>query len=248
MNKGASLQVLRNEWANCNKCMLCNERTNIVFGYGNPNAQVMIIGEAPGANEDQTGLPFVGAAGNLLDQYLGQTSYREDVKQVLEDMSSTRKTDERLALLSKLRDLLLDDFYFTNVVMCRPPENRDPTPKEIEACRVRLHEQIYIVDPSLIICAGRIATEALLGKKVSITQSRGDLFDIEIPGRVYPIKYPVMAVLHPSFLLRSNDFKQKGGNGAKTYNDYVRAMNLIDVHNLSHYGMAIPQNRPKKEE
>jgi uracil-DNA glycosylase family 4 len=247
MEKIQALNWLREDWSDCRACNLCQERTNTVFGYGNPDASVMIIGEAPGQNEDESGLPFVGAAGQLLDQYLAQVSARDEVQEIIDRILSDRKMDSRLQNLSKLRDKLLDDYYFTNVVMCRPPDNRDPTPKEIEACRARLYPQIYTVDPVLIITAGRVATEALVGKKLSITQVRGDIFDVEIPGFTGPIRYPVMAVLHPSFLLRKNDFKQKGGDGVKTYNDFVRAMNIIDAFNLRHHELEIPPNRPRME-
>lgn len=247
MDKIHALSWLQEQWSECRGCNLCHERTNVVFGYGNPNAQVMIIGEAPGQNEDESGYPFVGAAGQLLDQYLAQVSIREDVKVVVEEISAAKRADNKINAISKLRDVLLDDYYFTNVVMCRPPDNRDPTPKEVETCRNRLFSQIYAVDPVLIITAGKIATEALLGKKVSITQMRGDIFDVSIPSVTGTVSYPVMATLHPSFLLRKNDFKQKGGDGVKTYNDFVRAMNIIDAFNLRHYDLEIPTTRPKME-
>lgn len=247
VTKVESLSWLQQSWSGCQACGLCQERQSVVFGYGNPNAQVMIIGEAPGETEDRVGLPFIGAAGQLLDQYLGLSSYKEEVKEIVEDVNQARRQDEKNSLRSKLRELLLYDFYFTNVVMCRPPENRDPIPKEIDACRTRLYHQIYLVDPILIITAGRIPTEALIGKKISITQSRGELFDVDIPGYVHNVRYPVLAILHPSFLLRKNDFKQKGGDGQKTYNDFIRTMNIIDKFNESHYDQPIPTTRPKME-
>lgn len=246
MNKEHSLSWLQQTWSSCKGCTLCEERKSIVFGYGNPSAQVMIIGEAPGETEDREGLPFIGAAGQLLDQYLGYSSIREEIQGLVENINS-KSRGQQVDGRRELRHLLLDEFYFTNVVMCRPPENRDPIPKEIDACRSRLYEQIYIVDPVLIITAGRIATESLLGRKVSITQVRGELFDVEVPGRIGPIRYPVLAVLHPSYLLRKNDFKQKGGDGVKTYNDFVRTMNIVDKYNESHYGIPLPLNRPKME-
>lgn len=247
MNKVEALGWLQQSWSNCQACNLCQERQTVVFGYGNPNAQVMIIGEAPGETEDRQGVPFIGAAGQLLDQYLGYASFREDIQALIDDINSARRQDEKMALRAKLRDNLLDEVYFTNVVMCRPPDNRDPIPKEMEACRARLLHQIYVVDPIIILTAGRIATEALVGKKISITQSRGELFDVEVPGQIQPIKYPVLAVLHPSFLLRKNDFKQKGGDGQKTYNDFIRTMNIIDRFNEVHYGIPVPATRPKQE-
>lgn len=245
MIKLDALEALQNAWGQCRACGLCEERKNVVFGYGNPHAQVMIIGEAPGENEDREGYPFIGAAGQLLDQYLGMSSARVDVQDTSHAISKDKKNQQ--SLRRELRYQLLYDFYFTNVVMCRPPENRDPIPKELEACRTRLYEQIYIVDPVLIITAGGIATTAILGKKVSITQVRGDMYDVAIPGRTMPLTYPVLPILHPSYLLRKNDFNQANGDGQKTYNDMIRAMGIVDKVNESHYDQPIPSTRPKKE-
>ncbi len=244
MNKIEALLELQRAWSSCRSCGLCENRNSIVFGYGNPNSQILIIGEAPGETEDRNGVPFIGAAGQLLDQYLGYTSVRPEIQELIESInrSKAKSDDDR----KDLRNLLLDEFYFTNIVMCRPPDNRDPLPKEMEVCRIRLLEQIYLIDPILIITAGRIATEALVNKKISITSARGELFDVEIPGRIQSVRYPVLAVLHPSYLLRKNDFKQKGGEGVKTYNDFIRAMTLVDKYNEMHFGFSVV-NRPKLE-
>lgn len=251
MNKPESLLVLQRAWANCKACSLCENRNNVVFGYGNPDAQVMVIGEAPGETEDKLGVPFVGAAGQLLDLYLGQVSFKEELQIIIDRINSSKRTREATADVNsarkELRQNLLEDVYLSNTVLCRPEENRDPIPKEIEACRPRLLEEIYLVDPIIIVTAGRVAAEAVIGRKISITQMRGELFDVEVPGRIRPIKYPVLAVLHPSFLLRSNDFKQKGGNGVKTYNDFIRTMNIVDKYNEGHYDLPIPDTRPKAE-
>lgn len=246
MDKIQYLTALQEAWADCTACGLCQDRKQTVFGYGNPNAQVMIVGEAPGENEDREGVPFIGAAGQLLDQYLAYVSFREDVQEAVDTLNKMRNDEDRWVYRRKLRELLLEDYYFTNIVMCRPLENRDPIPKEMDACRTRLVEQIYTVDPVIIVSAGSISTTALVGKKVSITSQRGELMDVEIPGRVITVRYPVMPVLHPSYLLRSNDFRQKGGNGTKTFNDFVRVMEIVDAFNFRHYGTPLPK-RPKKE-
>lgn len=247
MNKGEYLAAIHNAWASCRGCQLCEERNFVVFGYGNPDAQIMIIGEAPGETEDREGFPFIGAAGQLLDLFLGYGSCHSDVKEAIEDINATKRGDTT-GTRRLLRDLLLREFYFTNVVMCRPPENRDPIPKEIEACSSRLREQIYTIDPVIIVTAGGVATSAVVGKKIAITQSRGELYDVEMPGKIMPIRYPVLALLHPSYLLRKNDFKQKGGEGVKTYNDVIRLMNIIDEFNYRHYRTPYPPDRPKKED
>lgn len=252
MGKNEYLTAMRQAWSACQGCNLHKERKNTVFGYGSPDAQIMIIGEAPGENEDKSGLPFVGQAGMLLDQYLAEVSARDDVIEIQEAFKkqkgqTTEAENQRNECRIKLRDLLLQEFYFTNVVMCRPPENRDPTVKEIEACRTRLLEQVYTIDPVLIIAAGRIAAETIVGKKIPITTARGELFDVAVTGRKSTFNYPVMAVLHPSYLLRKNDFKQGGGDAQKTYNDFLRAMKIVDEHNLRHFDMPLPKRRPKLE-
>lgn len=243
-----ALLWLHQTWAQCQGCNLCKERHTLVFGDGNPDAQIMIVGEAPGETEDKYGLPFIGSAGQLLDQYLAQASEKERIQEIFDKLTSTKNSRDKEGYRVELRNELLNEVYFTNAVMCRPPENRDPIPKELEACRTRLIEQIYLIDPVLIITAGRIATEALLEKKISITQSRGEMFDFHIPGRIQEkVWYPVLAILHPSYLLRKNDFRQKGGEGAKTYNDFIRTMNVLDKFNEAHYGIPIPATRPKME-
>lgn len=248
--KAESLLWLHQTWAQCRGCNLCQERQNVVFGDGNPDSQIMVIGEAPGETEDRHGLPFIGAAGQLLDQYLAQSSEKESVQKIFDSLQAARSSRDKDTYRYELRSQLLNEVYFTNAVMCKPPENRDPIPKELEACRPRLLEQIYLIDPVLILTAGRIATEALVGRKISITQSRGELFDIEIPGKIHgeqKLRYPVLAILHPSYLLRKNDFRQKGGDGVKTYNDFIRTMNVIDKFNQMHFGLEIPESRPKME-
>jgi uracil-DNA glycosylase family 4 len=258
MNK---LQVLCNEWSSCVRCpFLLENRHNVVFGYGQHEkrpildnstgdvigfgAQVLIIGEAPGVNEDKQGLPFVGKSGAILDQYLASTSARAEViakhKEVNE---SDGKEYERNSF--ELRQLLTQEFFFTNVVACRPPENRDPTPKEVSACRSRLMEIIYIVDPVIIIGVGRIAVESLIGRKVTITQVKGQMFDIEFSGKMLSYRYPVIATLHPSYLMRKNDFNRKGSDGHMTYVDFLRAMHVVDAYNWRHHGIVPPKLRPK---
>lgn len=252
MHKSHNLAVLQNAWSNCRGCALHEERRNTVFGYGNPNAQIMIVGEAPGEHEDISGYPFVGKAGLLLDQYLATVSARPEIIALLKELNSIRATSQaaerqKNELRCQLREYLLEQFYFTNVVMCRPPENRDPLPDEVAACRTRLMEQIYLVDPVLIIAAGRVAAETILQKKVAITQARGELFDVTFQGRSMAYQYSMMAVLHPSYLARVNDFKQKGGETHKTYRDFLRAMHLVDEYNLRHYDVPLPELRPPME-
>lgn len=246
MEKQYHLRALHEAWAGCTACPLSQERNCIVFGAGAPDAQVMIIGEAPGENEDLHGLPFIGQAGQILHQFLGDVSARQEVVDAYVSVTTKRQSNEAVREGKRLLlDLLLQEFYFTNVVMCRPPENRDPTPKEVEACRSRLLEQIYTIDPVVIVAAGRVAAEAVLGKKVSITQSRGEMFDLAFQGRGVTFHYPVMPILHPSYIMRRNDYRQAGGEAEKTRDDLLRVMRLVDEFNWNHHNIPRPSLRPQ---
>lgn len=237
MDKYHNLQALEQAWSGCQSCLLHQERRSIVFGYGNPDAQIMVIGEAPGMNEDREGVPFVGHAGALLDQFLASVSIDPTLIQMAEESKFPPE---------EVRDILLHYIYYTNVVACRPPENRDPATKEQEICILRLREIIYQVDPIMIIALGRISAEILLGKKCSVVSNRGMVKDIEIPGRAGPVTYPMMVALHPAYLLRVNDFNQgEAGMSGKTYSDILNAHLLIDEYNWLHYGMPAPKERPK---
>ncbi len=240
------LRALWEAWSNCQSCPLHHDRTQIVFGQGNPDAQVMIIGEAPGATEDKNGVPFVGQAGQVLHQFLGDVSARQEVVNAyLAAVAKDASPSDSRAARSELHQLLLEEFYFTNIVMCRPPENRDPTPKEIETCRSRLLEQIYTIDPVAIIAAGRIAITALLSKNQSITSIHGQMFDLEFQGRAVTYRYPVMAILHPAYIMRRNDYRQDGGEAEQTRDNILRVMNIVDEFNLRHYGIEKPRLRPE---
>ena len=127
----------------CNKCVLCKNRTNTVFGVGNPNAKIMFIGEGPGADEDREGEPFVGKAGKLMNQaFLGVGISREEV-------------------------------YIANIVKCRPPNNRTPLKEEANACLDYLRNQVMIIKPKIIVLLGNTALKNILGEEYGITASRG---------------------------------------------------------------------------
>jgi DNA polymerase len=138
-----SLEEIRAAMGDCRRCKLYAGRTHLVFGEGDPNARLMFVGEAPGAEEDQQGVPFVGAAGQLLNN-----------------------------LLSKL-GLRREEVYIANLIKSRPPHNRDPEPDEIAACRPFLEQQIKAIRPRVIVILGRIAAHALLGTKEPLTRLRG---------------------------------------------------------------------------
>lgn len=136
--KTKSLPDLYNSICECQKCALGKTRTKFVFGVGNPNADAMVIGEAPGADEDKQGEPFVGRAGKLLTDIL------------------------------KAINLSREDVFIANILKCRPPGNRDPLPAEMETCIPYLHKQIELVNPKIILCLGRVAANGLLNKKLSL--------------------------------------------------------------------------------
>jgi uracil-DNA glycosylase family 4 len=161
-----SLPIIAAEAATCTKCSLSETRTNVVFARGNPEAKLVFIGEAPGADEDAQGLPFVGRAGQLLDKMIGAMG------------------------LDPAKDV-----YVCNIVKCRPPGNRTPTPAEIETCIPYLHEQLAAIDPKVIVAMGNTAVGSLLGTKLGITKVRGQW-------KLYRGKSPVMPTYHPSYLIR----------------------------------------------
>ena len=142
-----SLSDIKKQCENCTKCVLSQTRTNIVFGDGNENAKLMFVGEAPGKNEDLQGIPFVGAAGKLLNKYLDAVGIPRDA------------------------------VYIANILKCRPPQNRDPLPEEENACIPYLDAQIDTIKPAMIICLGRIAAKRLIKSDFAITKERGQWFE-----------------------------------------------------------------------
>jgi uracil-DNA glycosylase family 4 len=143
-----TLQELATEASTCTRCRLSQGRTQVVFGVGNPDAEVMFVGEGPGYYEDKQGEPFVGAAGQLLTRLLGEIGLRRE------------------------------DVYITNVVRCRPPGNRDPLPDEIEACRRYLDGTVDNVRPRVVVTLGNFATRVILDRPVSISRVRGQRFEV----------------------------------------------------------------------
>ena len=142
-----SWEELKQECLQCNACSLAETRTNVVFGVGTPQAEVVIVGEAPGANEDKQGEPFVGRAGKLLD--------------------------DMLAMIGLDRSRI----YITNSVKCRPPQNRDPLPEESAACMPWLRQQFQLIRPKIVVCLGRVAAQRMLDPGFSISRDHGKFFD-----------------------------------------------------------------------
>ncbi len=175
------LEALKEKARHCNACRLAEGRTQVVFGEGDPDARLMFVGEAPGADEDRLGRPFVGKAGQLLDRILEAAGIpRESV-------------------------------YITNVVKCRPPENRTPLPDEAKTCsNLWLLPEIELVKPQIIVPLGSVAAQFFLGKKVPITRARGQWF--EWNGIL------VFPMFHPAYLLR-NPSRAPGSPKALTWRD-----------------------------
>ena len=165
MDKSISLEKLKNECGKCFACELSQTRTNIVFADGNPKtASIILIGEAPGENEDLQGIPFVGRAGKLLNEFLASASISRE-----------------------------NDLYIINTLKCRPPKNRVPSMKEKESCRHFLISQIEIIDPKIILLCGATAMKSFIADKTPISKIRGEVFEIEVNGKKYkamPIFHP----------------------------------------------------------
>src|SRR5579884_1595790 len=167
------LKVVYEEAKGCTRCPLHQTRTNVVFGAGNADADLMFVGEAPGANEDRMGLPFVGQAGKLLDKLLAEIELRRE------------------------------DVFIANVLKCRPPDNRDPHPNEIAACSDYLRRQVTLIEPTVICTLGNFSTKLLRGDTTGISRLHGrDEVRIigHRAVRLYPLYHPAAALYTPSML------------------------------------------------
>jgi uracil-DNA glycosylase family 4 len=168
-----TLHALGEQVSVCTRCRLAQTRTQVVFGVGNPSADLMFVGEAPGFHEDKQGLPFVGQAGKLLDNLLAGIGL--DRSQV----------------------------YIANVLKCRPPGNRDPQPDEIESCEPHLFRQIELIQPRLVATLGNFATKLLSGKQTGITRVHGVEQETTVGGNrvlLYPLYHPAAALYTPRML------------------------------------------------
>jgi uracil-DNA glycosylase family 4 len=166
-----ALAALKEVLCDCRKCALAEGRTQVVFGVGDPEARLMLVGEGPGFHEDKHGEPFVGAAGKLLTELLGRIG------------------------------LARADVYIANVVKCRPPENRDPTPEEIAACSPHLVQQIEIIKPAVICTLGRFATKLLAESELTITAVHGKVKERKfgsVSTLLFPVFHPAAALYAPA--------------------------------------------------
>ncbi len=181
---GNALEIFRQQICDCSKCSLCSTRQNFVFGAGNSAAGIMFVGEAPGADEDRQGEPFVGAAGQLLNKIISAM------------------------------DLRREDVYICNILKCRPPNNRDPQPDEIEQCEPYLKRQIELIQPKVICTLGRFAAQTLLRSSDSMGHMRGQSHQYE--------GIPLVATYHPAALLRNAQWKRP------TWVDMKRVRQIYD--------------------
>lgn len=170
--RGLLMKRFADAIADCKLCKLHKKRNKVVFGGGDPNARILFVGEGPGADEDAQGIPFVGRAGKLMNELLATAGLERS------------------------------EIYIANIVKCRPPENRNPEPDEVEACIPYLYRQIEILSPDFILLLGLVAMRAILGKKIGSTGSlRGKFIDWR--------GIRVLPTYHPAYLLRSPSYKKQ---------------------------------------
>jgi uracil-DNA glycosylase family 4 len=178
-----TLDDIRNDLGDCRRCILCETRKNLVFGVGSHNARVLFVGEAPGRDEDLQGEPFVGEAGQLLTKMIKAMGYERQ------------------------------EVYICNVLKCRPPENRNPAPKEIAECSPFLLRQVQSIAPKAIVALGTFASQTLLDSRDPISRLRGRFHDYH--------GIPLMPTFHPAFLLRSPEKKRE------VWEDLQKVMKLM---------------------
>lgn len=199
-DKGARLAALKADVTTCAKCPLAAGRNKSVFGEGDANADIVFVGEAPGFEEDQQGRPFVGRAGQLLND-----------------------------IITKGMGLRREDVYICNVLKCRPPQNRTPSPEEIVACCPYLYEQLRLIRPKIIVALGSPAAKTLLDTKLSITRLRGQFHDFYPDGPMTGEPIRLMPTFHPAYLLRNPSAK------AKVWEDIKKVLGAL--------GLAIPTKK-----
>jgi len=179
------LEKFQNKIKDCQDCQLGSMRTKFVFGVGDPKADLLLVGEAPGVDEDRLGEPFVGRAGKLLDKIL--------------DAIHLNRTK---------------GVYICNVLKCRPPNNRDPLPSEVDQCEPYLQHQIRLIKPQLIVALGRVAGKTLLKQDIPLKAMREKIYHYE--------EIPLIVTYHPAALLRNSGFK------APTWKDFQWIQSILD--------------------
>ena len=190
---GETLERIAREIASCRMCGLCEQRKNTVPGEGFPHPLVMVIGEAPGADEDAQGRPFVGPAGKLLDKMLAS-------------IGLSRETN----------------CFIANILKCRPPDNRDPKPDERAACIHFLEHQVLLLKPRAILCAGRVSAQTLLQTDATMASLRnGKRWEYTLSNGGIKITTPLFATYHPSALLRNEGWKRPAWEDLKAFREFL---------------------------
>lgn len=222
-------------WITCEKCELCEDRTFVVIGRGDPQAKVMFVGEGPGPKEDEEGVPFTGPSGDLLNQFLGRIGW-------------PRQT-----------------VFVDNIVGCWPHREstedpnkmitQKPNTKQMTACLPRLWDAIYQVDPILIVALGRLALKGLTGVDEAISSTRGTLFMASIPGYYKRVTYPVIPTFHPAYLLRkpyvsSKSSMRKVSPMQQCWDDlsYAKELFIKLQETYSGYELSTDENCPNADE
>jgi DNA polymerase len=224
------LQVLQEEYKECTKCSLHLTRNKVVFGIGTVGS-ILIVAEAPGEVEDHTGYPLVGQSGQILDYLLCRTSDNPKLIELAKSFPAKKLSMYNWGWpdFEEAKRHLLEEIFYTNAVLCRPPDNRTPLNPEIKACNSRLKETIYQVDPKIIISVGKTALEAILNKKISsINKACGKLVDFTLKGRCVDVSYSVMPILHPSFLARNPDMHNPNGYWNSTIEQLTTIRKIIN--------------------
>lgn len=217
-SKAERLSKLRAETLRCAACSLADSRTQVVFGNGNPDAEILLVGEAPGETEDQEGRPFVGDSGRMLNTILEKAGLKRS------------------------------ELFITNAVRCRPVSplgtNRMPTKSEVLTCQAWLYRIIYLLDPVVIIAAGAVPTRALTSAYRTLKDAAKEMYDVEIPGVNTPIRYPVVSIHHPSSLLRrAHNFDLMEA----TVDQLIHVRRTLEAFRRLGRGQTVPE-RPEAEE
>lgn len=218
------MSTIKNQkgWLSCKKCPLHKTRENVVLGQGNLNAKIMFVGEGPGMTENTEGEPFIGASGNMLDDFM------------------------------KVFDIHRSDVFIDNVVGCWPhtveeggkiKKTRKPSREEISACIERIQHSIYVVDPIVIVALGASALRALTGETAGITSAAGEIYEATIRGWYTHIQYSVYAMFHPAYILRQTppDPNEKSPDEKhplrKTYKHFEDMLETISLLDEAYYGL-----------
>lgn len=231
--KFRSLKDLKIDYEDCTRCALCKDRATVVFGRGHPNAKILIVGEAPGADEDAYGVPFYGTAGSYLTSIMAKAWPEED-----KGFEEIRKLRDDSEFREAASDYIDEFCFYTNAVMCKPKRDVDPKKSQIDACRERLCKIIYTVDPDIIIACGAVAASAVVGKLIKIKKHLGKLMDvpIESPLSGEEIRYGVQVIYSPGYLLVRGDqalVSRKQGDTYKTIQHIRGALEALNVMHLT---------------